>query len=124
MEDISRCFVERNVALWASRIELPFEITTKVGLYEMTSHAEVEANFNQYLRACDVLGLDLIACNPVSLEQQPDGTWRGTYETRLVNGSQLATDPYMSTAVMMWDGSMFRMKAILGGRGHEDWTRR
>lgn len=123
LDDVSRCFPERNLDLWASRIELPFAIHTQAETYVMTNHDEVAASFEHYLRAVDVLNVDLIVRNPVSLEQRPDGRWLGAYETRLVSGTQLATDAYVSEMVLSWDGSMFRMVEVLNARGYGDWTR-
>ena len=58
----------------------------------------------------------------VTLEDCADGTWLGTYETRLLANGLLATDPYISTALLSWNGNVVRMSSILNGRGHHEWT--
>ena len=68
------------------------------------------------------MSLDLVDRSPIAFEDCDDGTWLGTYETRLVSNGVLATQPYTATALLTWDGTMLRMSSILNGRGHHDWT--
>lgn len=122
LEDISMCFVTQEITDWSNRISLPFTIVTKEGPVVMTDGRAVEENFRSYLTACEIMSIDLITRRPIQLEDCGDGTWLGTYETRLLSHGRLATQPYISTALLHWDGRAFKMSSILNGRGHHDWT--
>jgi len=122
LDDISDCFLRRDVGPWRHRIRLPFSIITRDGPVVMTSDDQVSANFDNYVAACEAMSLNMISRRPISLEDCADGTWLGTYETRLLANGLLATDPYVSTALLSRNEGVVRMSSILNGRGHHDWT--
>lgn len=122
LDDISDCFLKRDVGPWRRRIILPFSIITRDGPVVMETDEAVAANFQNYVMACEMMSLNMIARRPLSLEDCADGTWLGTYETRLLANGLLATDPYISTALLSWNGDVVRMSSILNGRGHHEWT--
>lgn len=122
LDDISCCFIEQDVKLWMSRLTLPFTIVTKDGPTVMATDAAVKDNFDCYLKACEIMQLDLIDRTIVALEDCQDGTWLGTFKTRLLSRQILATAPYTSTALLTLQNSRFRMSSMLNGRGHTDWT--
>ena len=66
--------------------------------------------------------LDLIVRTVVALEDCDDGTWLGTFQSRLLSNQILATAPYTSTALLTLQNDHFRMSSMLNGRGHTDWT--
>ncbi len=68
------------------------------------------------------MSLSMISRRPISLEDCADGTWLGTYETRLLANGLLATNPYTSTALLSRKDNVVRMSSILNGRGHHEWT--
>lgn len=122
LNDISVCFLNDDLALWQSRLIMPFSVIVKTGPIVLATPADVETNFNHYKTASAAMELDLIVRNPVSLEDCQDGTWLGTFETRLVSRGQLATAPYTATALLQVDAGRVRMSSMLNGRGHSDWT--
>lgn len=122
LDDISRCFIERDVDLWRSCLLLPFSVITRNGPVILRTDAAVAENFQHYLTAMEVMSVDLIDRRAIGLEDCNDGTWLGTYETRLVRQEALATAPYTSTALLQLTRGKFRMSSILNGRGHSEWT--
>ena len=122
LDDISRCFIQRNVDLWMSRLTLPFTIITRDGPSVLETPEAVTKNFGYYVQACEVMHLDLIVRTVVALENCHDGTWLGTFQTRLLSNQILATAPYTSTALLTFQNDHFRMSSMLNGRGHTDWT--
>lgn len=122
LDDISRCFLERDLALWQSRLILPFSVVTKDNPIILPDAAAVEQNFQHYLTAMEVMELDLVARQAISLEDCNDGTWLGTFVTRLVSKGILATAPYTATALLQRVDGRFRMASMLNGRGHREWT--
>lgn len=120
--DISRCFLQRDLRLWRSRLILPFSIITKHGPILLETESAVERNFGLYLKAMDAMGLDLVDRHALSLEDCEDDTWLGTFRTRLVRNNNLATPPYTSTALLRLCDGRLRMSSMLNGRGHYDWT--
>ena len=122
LDDISRCFITRELYVWTSRLILPFSIVTRYGPVVMPTEEHVSASFNLYLVACDVMQLDLIDRRIISLDDCKDGTWLGTFETRLVRKETLATSPYTATALLHHRGGRFKMSSMLNGRGHQEWT--
>ena len=122
LDDISVCFTRRDADLWRSRIWLPFSIVTKKGVTALPTEDAVFRNFRHYLTAMDVMALDLVDRHAVSLEDCRDGTWLGTFQTRLVSQGALATAPYTSTALLQIYEDRFRMSSMLNGRGHTEWT--
>ncbi|MEM1235326.1 MAG: hypothetical protein AAGI10_00040 [Pseudomonadota bacterium] len=122
LEDISVCFIERDFELWIERLIRPFSLVTKTGVVVLSSRQETEANFNLYLHAMDAMNLDLVDRSAVSVEDCNDGTWLGTFTTRLLSNGVLATSPYTSTALLHWSDGMYRMSSMLNARGHSEWT--
>lgn len=122
LQDISQCFLERDVDRWKSRLALPFSIITKDGPVVLSTDAEVEQNFRHYLKAMEVLRLDMVDRVVVSLEDCKDGTWLGTFQTRLISDQILAVAPYTSTGLLQLDKGRFRMSSMLNARGHSEWT--
>lgn len=122
LDDISRCFLDRDLALWQSRLILPFSIVTKDAPIILSDAAAVAENFDHYLTAMEVMQLDLVARQAVSFEDCHDGTWLGTFVTRLVSKGMLATEPYAATALLQRIDGRLRMSSMLNARGHRDWT--
>lgn len=122
LDDISECFTARDVRVWLHRIVLPFSIITRDGPVIMDTEDAVKTNFENYLTACESMSLSMISRRPISLEDCADGTWLGTYETRLLANGLLATNPYTSTALLSWNDNVVRMSSILNGRGHHEWS--
>lgn len=122
LSDISTCFINRDLATWRDRILLPFSFITRDGPIVIATEEAVAESFANYLAACDMMGLDVIDRTPIAFEDCRDGTWLGTYETRLISRGVLATRAYTSTALLIWDGGMLRMTSMLNARGHHEWT--
>ncbi len=122
LADISRCFIERSLVGWQSRLLLPFSVVTKNGPVVLPNKTAVAQNFALYLVACDAMQLDMIDRNAVSLEDCKDGTFLGTFTTRLISLGQLATAPYTSTALLRFDKKRLKMSSLLNGRGHQEWS--
>ncbi len=122
LDAISRCFIERNFALWKARVIYPFSLITSAGPVIILDDAELRENFELYLSACDTMQLDSIVRTPISLEDCKDGSWMGTYETNLLSHGTRATPPYTSTALLQDVFGTFKMTSILNARGHHDWT--
>ena len=68
------------------------------------------------------MALDFVDRTPISLEECPDGTWLGTFQTRLLSQEILATKPYTSTALLQMSDGRLRMSSMLNARGHFEWT--
>lgn len=122
LTDISDCFIDRRLHVWRSRLILPFSLITRDGPVVLYNDERVAENFNHYLTACDAMRLDLVDRTVISLENCQDGTWLGTFQTRLVSQGILATDPYTSTALLRMVDGRYRMSSMLNGRGHKEWT--
>ncbi len=122
LNDISRCFVERDVELWLSRLRLPFSIVTRTGPTVMSDRDAIERNFQHYLTAMQIMNVDLIDRRAISIEDCKDGTWLGTFETRLVSDGRLTTAPYTATALLQRAAGRLLMSSMLNGRGHAEWT--
>ena len=120
--DISNAFIESDLDQWRNRLLLPFSLITKLKPIVLTTEAAVAENFHQYLVAVKMMNLDLIDRVPINLEQCPDGTWLGTFRTRMLSHAHLATAPYTSTALLHDLEGRFRMSSMLNARGHQDWT--
>ncbi len=88
----------------------------------MPTEEAVAKNFDHYLAACEIMRLDLVDRRIISLDDCNDGTWLGTYETRLISNQILATAPYTSTSLLHFERGRFRMSSMLNGRGHSEWT--
>jgi hypothetical protein len=122
LEDISASFLVGDLDRWRARLILPFSLITKLKPIVLTTDDAVEHNFQQYLLAVEMMNMDLIDRTPIRLEACPDGTWLGTFRTRMLSGANLATAPYISTALLHNNDGRFRMSAMLNARGHQDWT--
>ena len=122
LDATSECFINRDFELWRSHICLPFSIASDVGLDLLSTDAELRENFDHYLHACDVLCLDKIYRVPIGFERCDDGLCLGTYETNLMSGQTRVVDPYVSTALLEWSDQRFRMRSLIGARGHYPWT--
>lgn len=122
LHDITVCFLTRNFALWESRIALPFSMVTAKGPALLDTQEALRRNFDLYLVAGDIMKLDQVLRDPLALEDCGDGTWLGTYETRLVSRGGLATDPYVSTAMLVDADGRVKMTSILNARGFHDWV--
>ena len=120
--DISVCFIERDFSKWESRILLPFALVTQRSPIILETRSALLENFHHYLSACDIMRVDKVFRDPLQLEDCKDGTWLGTYETRLISLGGLATAPYVSTALMQLDAGRLKMTSLMGARGHYDWT--
>jgi hypothetical protein len=101
---------------------MPFSIITKDGPLVLPTEAAINENFEQYLNACDAMRLDLVGRIVVSLDDCQDGTWLGTFQTRLLSQNALATAPYTSTSLLQFRDDRFCMSSMLNGRGHTEWT--
>ena len=122
LRDISDCFIQINLSKWKKRLILPFSIITRDGPILMSTEACIEKNFQHYLTAMEIMRLDLIDRHPVNLEDCEDGTWLGTFQTRLLSDGALVVAPYTSTSLLQLVDGEFRMSSMLNGRGHKDWT--
>ncbi|MFY0660972.1 MAG: hypothetical protein JXR15_10795 [Shimia sp.] len=122
LTDISDAFIEGNLQQWRARLILPFSLITKLKPIVLSTESAVRKNFDQYLVAVNMMNLDLIDRTPIRLETCPDGTWLGTFRTRMLSGASLATAPYISTALLHDADGHFRMSSMLNARGHQDWT--
>lgn len=122
LTDISNAFIAGNLPQWRARLVLPFSLITKLKPIVLSTENAVRDNFNQYLIAVRIMNMDLIDRTPISLEECPDGTWLGTFRTRMLSGAHLATAPYISTALLHNIDGRFRMSSMLNARGHRDWT--
>ena len=122
LEDISTSFLHRDVSLWRSRLVVPFSLVTKSQHIFLKTENQVHTNFNLYLKAMDAMALTLIDRNPVHLHDCEDGTWLGSFQTRLLINDVFAVPPYTSTALLQIVDNRFRMSAMLNARGHSDWT--
>ena len=124
LKDISVSFLQGNLPLWRSRLILPFTITTKTEHTILSTEEEVAENFGMYLKARDALGVEVADRIPVRLEHSLNGTWVGTFQTRLLRNEALIAEPYTSTAIMQIVEDRFRMTTYANARGHYEWTER
>lgn len=122
LDDISDCFIQRDITRWKERIVYPFSLITTAGTVVINSDVELKENFDLYLQACDAMQLDSILRVPVGLEDCNDGTWLGSYETNLLRNGARATAPYTSTALLHMVSGKLKMSSIMNARGHHDWT--
>ncbi|MDA5556876.1 hypothetical protein [Shimia sp. MMG029] len=122
LSDISQSFLDGNLALWRSRLVLPFSLITKSEHVTLETEEAIAENFELYLKARDAMCVDFVDRTPISLEPCPDGTWHGTFQTRLLGNETLITPPYTGTALMMVIEDRFRMSSVLNARGHKEWT--
>ena len=122
LDDVSACFIERDFALWRSRIIYPFSLITSAGPIVIKCDDALQENFALYLQACDAMQLDRIFRVPLGLEACSDGTWLGSYETNLLRNGTRATAPYKSTALLHERSDGIKMSSIMNARGHHDWT--
>lgn len=120
--DISESFMTRQFEPWRKRIRLPFSLVTRAGPVVLNTDEEVFRNYELYLSACDVMRIDTVVREPISLEDCEDGTFLGTYKTHLISRSVLATEPYVSTALLHDSDGFAQMSSVLNARGHHDWT--
>ncbi|MBO9399320.1 hypothetical protein [Shimia sp. R9_3] len=124
LKDISVSFLQGNLPLWRSRLILPLTITTKTEHTILRTEEEVAENFGMYLKVRDALCVEVADRIPVMLEHSPDGTWVGTFQTRLLRNEALIEEPYTSTAIMQIVEDRFRMTTYVNARGHYQWTER
>ncbi|MCE8007494.1 hypothetical protein [Aestuariivita sp.] len=122
LDGISDCFITHDFEPWRSRIILPFSLVTSVGPIVLTTEEALRENFELYLQAVDAMKLDQVVRVPISFEDCVDGTWIGTYETNLLSGGVRATDPYISSALLIPYPDGLKMTSILNARGHHYWT--
>ena len=122
LDDISRCFIEHDFAMWDRRIIYPMSLITAQGPVILSSEPEARENFGLYLQACTIMRLDDIYRTPISLEDCKDGSFIGTYETNLLSRGARATAPYTSSVLLRIHDNRFCMKSIMNARGHHDWT--
>ena len=122
LDAISVCFIAHDFGMWQARVIYPFSLITAEGPVLMQDDAELRANFELYLVACEVMKLDDIYRRPISLENCGDDSWIGTYETELLSHGVRATAPYISSALLQETPGGVKMTSILNARGHHDWT--
>jgi hypothetical protein len=122
LDAISVCFIDRNFAKWSALVRLPFTFVTKEGPVLLSSQAELQANFDHYLTAMEIMKLDTVLRQPVSLVDCSDGTFIGTYRTELLSRGKRATEPYTSSALVHPSQTGWQMSSIMNARGHHDWT--
>ena len=122
LEATSRCFLDRNYDLWRRHVLLPFTLITRSGAIVMATEKELRENFDLYVKARETLHLDEVVRRPVSLEDCRDGTWIGTYETNLLRRGTRVTDPYTSSALLVEDDGVFRMRSVMNARAPQDWA--
>lgn len=122
LEDISTSFLQRDLSLWRSRLVVPFSLVTKSQHIFLKTEDQVHNNFNLYLKAMDAMALNFIDRSPVHLHDCEDGTWLGSFQTRLLIDEIFVVPPYTSTALLQIVDNRFRMSALLNARGHLDWT--
>ncbi|WP_299420173.1 hypothetical protein [uncultured Shimia sp.] len=122
LTDISHAFTGNDLEQWRARLILPFSLITKLKPIVLRTEDAVAHNFQQYRLAVEMMNMDLIDRVPITLEECPDGTWLGTFRTRMLSGPNLATAPYTSTALLHNIDGRFRMSSMLNARGHQDWT--
>ena len=120
LTDISDCFLNRDFDTWKHSVRLPLTLVTRSGPVELVSEPMLLANFNHYLSACAVLRLDTVLRDPLQLEDCKDGTWLGTYETRLISRGTMAVPPYVSTALLEMEAGRVKMSSVMNARGHTD----
>lgn len=122
LKDLSDSFLERDLALWRASLILPFSVVTKTGSVTMQTDEEVAENFRHYLEACDRMQLDIVDHVALSLEDCHDGTWLGTFQTRLLSNTILTTDPNTSTVLLHLRHDRFRMSSMMNAHGPSNWT--
>lgn len=123
LNDITQCFIEKDFELWRSHIVLPFSLVTERGPVVLNDVDALRQNFNLYLMAADVMRLDQVVREALLLEDCGDGTWLGTYETRLISRGGLATSPYVSTAMLQEADDRLKMTSVLNARGFHEWVK-
>lgn len=122
LDDISKCFTERDFSRLQARVLFPCSLVTAAGPVVLQNDADLRNSFDLYLIACDTLRLDTIVRTPRDLEDCKDGTWIGSYETNLLSKGTRAVPPFTSSALMVLDNGGFKMTSILNARGHHEWT--
>ena len=123
LDDISRCFLERDFTLWRSRVTLPLSIITRRGPVILSNEAVLYQNFECYLKSMDAMQLDFVDRKPIEFERCDDGTILGTFQTRLLSHGILLTDSYIETALLQKIEGRFRLSSLLNGRSHYEWVR-
>ena len=123
LKDISEPFITEDIATWAARIRLPFSMVTQSGPATLETFQHVEKNFELYLKAKKILGLEMVVREPIGFEVCPDGTVIATYRTNLLrtNGTRVQA-PYTSSALLHFENETWRMSAIMNALGHHRWT--
>lgn len=121
LSDITTCFLTQDFALWSSRVILPFTLVmARGGSVVLKDTVALERNFRLYVVASKVMRLDQVLRSPLELEDCGDGTWLGTYETRLVSQGGLTIAPYVSTAMLQDQAGRLKMTAVLNARGFQE----
>ncbi|CUH80908.1 hypothetical protein [Tropicibacter naphthalenivorans] len=122
LEDITQPFLTRDITRWENRIRLPFSLITREGPTMLRTPQEVMQNFQYYLQACDVMGLDQIIRQPVGFEVCDDFSIIATYRTEFLREGQQVIPPYTSSALLHHTPEGWQMSSILNGMGHQRWT--
>lgn len=120
LNDISRCFLERNFDLWRSRVILPFCVITRKGPVILADVAALQKDFELYLKAIDRMRFDLVDRNAISFEECGDDTFLGTFQTRLVSGGILSSASYTATALLLRVEGRLRMSSMLNAKDYSD----
>lgn len=123
LEGISDCFIRRDLAAFRSLQMLPCTVSTVYSTTVMKTEEDVAECFGHYLKACDAMALDMVHRRPISLEPNEDGTWTGTYETRLLSRGSLVVPPYTSTCLLHLEDGKFRAASIMNARDQLAWVK-
>lgn len=124
LDDISEPFSTRDIARWRKRMMLPFSMVTAQGPVTLRTDAEMQENFDLYLKAVDAMNLDTIARTPIRFENCYDDTVIATYRTELLSKGKRQADRYTSSALLQQTPDGWKMSSIMNARGHHQWTGR
>ena len=120
LTDISSCFIENDFNAWRCRVHLPLSLVTRNGQVLVPDEDLLELNFDLYMSSFYAMRIDTILRDPLLLEPCDDGTWLGTYETRLISRGTLACPVYVSTALLHDVDGWTKTSSVMNARGHYD----
>ncbi|MCH2165316.1 MAG: hypothetical protein MK098_11775 [Marinovum sp.] len=124
LDGISECFITNAFETWKSHVILPFSLITQNGLVDIQTEDHLHRNFDKYVVAMEMMGIDKIYRAALSLQDCQDGTWIGTYQTHLLAQGVLATEPYTASALLTIVDDTVKAHSILNARSYHEWTRK
>lgn len=120
LEDISLCFVRKDIEFLSAHTLLPFALVTPDGPITITTHEELMFHFDLYVKSYEILRVDAIFRRVISLEDCRDGSFIGTYETELLSHGTRVAEPYVSSVLVHDTPEGWKASSILNARGYQN----